>query len=454
MRNSKYRKLKLAFRSRSLIAPLVAILLLTYCLPINRSVTARSISTATVVTPDITTAPLLPVNHQAVDVRPADQTDPQVDCNVVSYTDVFNGTALITILDFLTNTGIALAGPFDVFLPDVDGTRTTFTSITADGSTISIFDSLNGDFFTVPGVTNGIDSSLRGSLLAFEQRSHPSEQSEVSVYDLETNTLTQLTNDGLKNLDPIVSPNGDAVAFHKCQPSGLECDVYSAIRTAPGVFAISQLTGPTGEETNVDTNGSIVVYESLVNGDRNIAYQPIGGGAEVQIGLPDDQRNPSIAGNLISFESIVSPGNYDIFAYDIASDRLYRLTDTPADEFLNDITFCSDQFRVVYAKPGAAGDADIHTFTFQLPQSPSDEIEVVVDVVVSFDLPDGIQNSLITKLQNALDALAAGDTASACISLQTFTNQVQAQSGKKIPTSQADQLIISANQIKETLGCQ
>ena len=433
---------------------LIALLLLACCLPVNRSVTARSISNESAVTPDITTAPLLPINQQVIDDRSADQTDPHVDCNMASYTDEFNQFAQLTYFNFLTNTGGVVTGPFDVFLSDIDGTRITFTSITASGSTIYVFDSLTGDIFTVPNVTNGIDSSLGGSLVAFEQLSPSSEQSEVSVFDLETNTLTQLTNDGLKNLDPIVSPTGDAVIFQKCQISGLGCDVYAAIRTAPGVFTLSQLTGSTGEETNVDTNGSIVVYESLVNGDRNIAYQPIGGGAEVQIVLPDDQRNPSIAGNLISFESIVSPGNYDLFAYDSASDRLYRLTDTPAAEFLNDITFCSGQFRVVYAKPGAAGDADIHAFTFQLPESPSDEIEVVLDVVVSFDLPDGIQNSLITKLQNALDALEAGDTASACSSLRTFISGVQAQSGKKITTSQADQLINFANQIKQTLGCQ
>ena len=160
-------------------------------------------------------------------------------------------------------------------------------------------------------------------------------------------------------------------------------------------------------------------------------------------------------GNVISFDSERTPFSFDLFVYQITANQLYRVTDTPVSELLNDITLCGDQFRVAYTTYNPVGvQFDVHAVTFQLPDTPSDQVEDVIDVVTSFDLPDGLENSLVQKLQNALDALDANDTATACDALHAFTNQVIAQSGKKIPTSQADQLINSANQIKQTLGCQ
>jgi len=70
------------------------------------------------------------------------------------------------------------------------------------------------------------------------------------------------------------------------------------------------------------------------------------------------------------------------------------------------------------------------------------------------NLPDGSENSLITKLQAALAANAASDSATACDSLTAFINECRAQSGKKLTADQATQLINSANQIKTELGCQ
>jgi hypothetical protein len=61
---------------------------------------------------------------------------------------------------------------------------------------------------------------------------------------------------------------------------------------------------------------------------------------------------------------------------------------------------------------------------------------------------------LITKLQDALAAISAGGTGTACDSLTAFINECQAQSGKKLTADQASQLINSANQIKTGLGCQ
>jgi hypothetical protein len=114
---------------------------------------------------------------------------------------------------------------------------------------------------------------------------------------------------------------------------------------------------------------------------------------------------------------------------------------------------CNGIGRIVYAIPGA-GDFDLYAFTFQVPSSTPNQINDLIALVQSFNLPDGTEHSLITKLQDALAAIEASDTATACLSLTAFINASQAQSGKKLTADEANQLINSATQIKTTVGCQ
>ena len=62
--------------------------------------------------------------------------------------------------------------------------------------------------------------------------------------------------------------------------------------------------------------------------------------------------------------------------------------------------------------------------------------------------------SLMTKLQNALDAIEASDTATARYCLTAFIIECQSQSGTKLTREQSTRLINSANQIKSDLGWQ
>ena len=68
-------------------------------------------------------------------------------------------------------------------------------------------------------------------------------------------------------------------------------------------------------------------------------------------------------------------------------------------------------------------------------------------------LHHGTENSLTVKLENALSAVEAGDVESACDLLGAFINQVEAQTGKKIPAADAVILIEDATSILEMLGC-
>ena len=417
-------------------------------------VVARSAEPQVIVSPSAQT---LPGMFQVVNAGSGDQTDPHVDCNLVSYTnDDFFGSSTVRYLDF--STGIDRAIPFNGqdSLSRVSGNQIVFTEASQIGDQIVVFDTASQTRTVIPGNRRS-SPAIGGTLVAFEDRSFSSNwnESEISLYDVSTATLTRLTDDTLFDGNAAVSPNGNAVVWEKCQTSAFDCDVYAAIQTSPSVFTTTALTGAEGEDHQPETNGAIVVYASNRGGETDIYFQPVTGGAETRLSIPGDQRDPSISGNLIAFESQGQPFNpteYDILAYDISGGKLYRVTNTPTDETLSHISVCNGTGRLVYAAP--ASDYDVYAFTFQVPSSTANQINDLIALVHNFNLPDGIENSLTTKLRDALAAIDVSDNATACDSLTAFISEVQAQSGKKLTAQQSAQLINSANQIKTSLGCQ
>lgn len=81
------------------------------------------------------------------------------------------------------------------------------------------------------------------------------------------------------------------------------------------------------------------------------------------------------------------------------------------------------------------------------------EIQVLEAALSNLNLDFGITNSLNKKLAAALGAFQAGDTASTCVALQDFSNEVNAQLGKKISSSNASNLLDAAAAIRILLGC-
>ena len=87
-------------------------------------------------------------------------------------------------------------------------------------------------------------------------------------------------------------------------------------------------------------------------------------------------------------------------------------------------------------------------------KTAADEINDLIAKVRSLpNVPSGTKNALLAKLNAALTALKANNTATACARMQDFINLVQAQSGKKIPAIVAAGLIADATQIRTTIGC-
>jgi len=86
-----------------------------------------------------------------------------------------------------------------------------------------------------------------------------------------------------------------------------------------------------------------------------------------------------------------------------------------------------------------------------------DPVELLVDLaqnVVDLDLPQGIENSLVAKLDSALKVLEdvnENNDGAAINSLEAFINAVEAQKGKKISEADADALIANVLEIIDLL---
>jgi hypothetical protein len=74
-------------------------------------------------------------------------------------------------------------------------------------------------------------------------------------------------------------------------------------------------------------------------------------------------------------------------------------------------------------------------------------ISQLIEKVEGLNLPGGLENALLSKLKNALKCYEKDNLGAAINLLKAFIKHIQAQSGKKIPEIEADELIDSARLI-------
>ncbi|MCY1022165.1 hypothetical protein [Pyxidicoccus sp. MSG2] len=337
---------------------------------------------------------------KVVNGGPGDQTDPHVSGPLVAYTNEVRGTSEIRYHDLVTEHDAAIpnGGAFD-FVSDVSGDTVVFTRVGASSS-IYTFD------VVAPGSTpvelapeqgsSRRAAVIGGRTVAWQDFGFTGNtlQPEIAAFDLDTGTLTRLTEDALQDRTPAVAPDGKTVVWAKCNTQSQACDIWEARWNGAG-FTTQALTGTEGEESQPDTNGEVVVYAStrMVDGvsDRDIYWKPVGGGVEQRLALPGLDANPSISGSLVAFERRAPEKNdFDIALYDLKSQTLYVLTSGPENENLNDLSMSGDgTVRVVWTAP-ANGDFNVHSFTFQLPSErpcrPFEEVDrLPIDVCYTPD---------------------------------------------------------------------
>ena len=319
---------------------------------------------------------------------PSSQTDPHISGSLVSYTNrVAASDTTIRYHDLATGANNAVPGGSLDQLSDVFGSTIIFQR----GSTVSpdrAIMAYNTATPTLPPVeldsapgARRAQAAIGGRTVAWQEFvGNSSVASNVVAYDLDSGVATALSSDGVTNTnrDTAVSPDGRLVAWAKCALGGSACDIYVSTRNADGSWAGSiRLTAPGAEEDILpDTNGAVVAYASNRGGDYDIYWQQADGSNLSQLALAGNQTNPNMSGSLISFESTVEAGlSADLYVWDIATETLYRLTDTPAvDETLNDISLrANGTVTVVFAQlDSTAPGNDVYALTFQLAPVDAD----------------------------------------------------------------------------------
>jgi hypothetical protein len=104
-----------------------------------------------------------------------------------------------------------------------------------------------------------------------------------------------------------------------------------------------------------------------------------------------------------------------------------------------------DEFKI-YDRVLTAEEAREHFEAYMEP-----EIEDLPEIIRKLELQQGLENSLISKIENTIGAIEDGNTKAAVNKLKAFINQLEAQSGKKITAEDAEMLINLASALIEGL---
>jgi len=153
-------------------------------------------------------------------------------------------------------------------------------------------------------------------------------------------------------------------------------------------------------------------------------------------------------GNNVNFDGSLSTdpdGNSDIVSYD------WNFGDGSTGSGITTThTYTSSgTYTVTLTVTDAAGASSSDTLIVTV-QTPVDATESLIDLTQSFNLQQGIENSLDAKLDAVVDTLNdlnQNNDVAALNSLQAFINAVNAQRGNQITDAQADILIQEAQEI-------
>lgn len=165
---------------------------------------------------------------------------------------------------------------------------------------------------------------------------------------------------------------------------------------------------------------------------------------------PDDTNMP--VGQNVNYSIVL--GGYSQGISIINEDPLF------VDSLNGDYHLTSNSPAIDSGDPNSPFDpdgtrADMGAYPFFQEPDPIEMINDLIDLVESFNLQQGINNSLDTKLNaalNALDDLNENNDQAAINSLQSYINAVEAQRGNQITNEQADILVAEAEEVIAVLS--
>jgi hypothetical protein len=246
---------------------------------------------------------------------------------------------------------------------------------------LDLYDIASNTFTTIdPDLKWIIWPAIGGDVVAYlRSEQPPNTGNELHVASLSAGTRTVIASGFGYNGDPDVSPNGDVIVWNQCPGAVLGCGTYKALRSGSG-WAVSPVLTSAQQQWSPSTDGTVIAYACVFPGEVDICWQPVGGGAEMRLEMAGKQDFPQVAAGSIVFRCRPEPDDSglpaDICLYETASNRLFRITDTPDfEDQIPDVTRLSDgRMRVVWSGL-AASDwnsvidelYDVFGVTFSLP---------------------------------------------------------------------------------------
>jgi len=226
------------------------------------------------------------------------------------------------------------------------------------------------------------------------------------------------------------------------------CTVYHARDLAVDADGNVYVTGYSynpGGGADVDFDYATIKYFADGNEGWVACYEGLEPFSEWPLALAvDPNGNAYVTGR-----SRGDGGDYITFRYDATGNPLWTARyDGSSYDYASALTL--DGAGNVYVTGTSYGSGTYDDYaTVKYSQIPT-RINELITLVGSFNLQQGIENSLDAKLQNvfdALDAANAGQRQDAINKIQAFINSVEAQRGNALTEEQADTLIGIANEI-------
>jgi hypothetical protein len=283
------------------------------------------------------------------------------------------------------------------------------------------------------GLLNFNTVTISGSLVANNTGSNCSGGLSDQGYNLSSDSSCGFTGPGdLQNTDPKLDPNG-------LQNNGGPTQTIALQSTSP---AIDQI--PMGSKCSANDQRNFIRPDDTESTCDIGAYES-GAQPDTDLGLSNLPKNittdaTSPQGAVVSYTPTVvdedsplptancSPISGSVFPIGTTT---VTCTVSDSDDTNSPV---SGSFQVVVV--GASG-----------------QVTSTISLVNSFGLPADIQAGFDTQLQAVQTDLTNNNPAQACSDLTAFINHIQAQSGKHLTVSQANQLLAAAKQVQAVLGC-
>lgn len=422
--------------------------------------------------------PGLLVEVRIINQSPGNQLNPRVSGDLMTYTDVDR----ISYYFFSTGQTGQIPAPQDSVdsWSSVSGSKIAFTHTEVTDWTVHtpllVYDTSNGTTTEVAREALEPAGAIGGSTVAFLDQQYTLGRLFVTDLSGSQPVTTRLTPTDRweKPYFPGISPDGSLVVWSSCVNNTAEtCDIRMASRDQPGSWTTTSLvaletTPGYGDLNTPQVDGQWVVYSAVdISGERDLYIRSLDGTTQLRLLMPGQQAFPRISAGVVIFSSMPSGvgfntgEEFDLYLFQISTGRLWRVTDTGFNEFLSDISLVPEggSFNIVFDQGDLLSSTlNVYGARITLPSAvtPASLLQQLIDLVGSYNLKQGISNSLDTKLQDAqaaLDAARNNNIGTACNLVTSFMNEVSAQSGKSITTAQAQALLNLAIQIKQSLGC-